>query len=91
MTSLTIRIPESWHKNIQDLARREGVSVNQFIASAAGEKMASLLTLDYLRQEAAAGRRDEFERFLAAVPDREADAGDELTGEPPNAMRSVAD
>ncbi|WP_295429847.1 toxin-antitoxin system HicB family antitoxin [uncultured Thiodictyon sp.] len=78
MTSLTIRIPESLHKNIRDLARKEGISVNQFIANAAGEKMAWLLSLDYLRQEAAAGRRDEFERFLAAVPDCEAEAGDEL-------------
>lgn len=82
MTSLTISIPDSLHNNIQDLARREGISVDQFIASAAGEKMASLLTLDYLRQEAAAGRRDEFERFLAAVPDREADSGDELAAAP---------
>lgn len=78
MTSLTISIPDSLHKSIQDIALKEGISVNQFIASAAGEKMASLLTLDYLRQEAAAGRRDDFERFLAAVPDREADTGDEI-------------
>ena len=48
------------------------------LAVAAGEKMASLLTLDHLRQEAAAGRRDDFERFLAAVPDREANPGDEI-------------
>jgi len=78
MTALTIRIPESLHKNIKDLARKEGISVNQFIASAAGEKMASLLTLDYLRREAATGRREEFERFLAAVPDREPVPGDEI-------------
>lgn len=78
MTALTIRIPESLHKNIKELARKEKISVNQFIASAAGEKMASLLTLEYLRQEAAAGRRKEFEHFLAAVPDREPEPGDEL-------------
>ena len=46
ITALTIRIPESLHRNIKDLARKEGISVNQFIASAAGEKMASLLTLE---------------------------------------------
>jgi hypothetical protein len=27
--------------------------------------------LDYLRSEAARGRREDYERFLAAVPDRE--------------------
>jgi hypothetical protein len=78
MTALTIRIPESLHKNIKELARREGISVNQFIASAAGEKMASLLTLDYLRREAESGNRTDFERYLAAAPDRPPEPGDEV-------------
>lgn len=78
MTALTIRIPESLHANIKDLARKEGISVNQFIAAAAGEKMASLLTLDYLRREAKAGSRDAFARFLSAVPDTAPVPGDEL-------------
>jgi len=33
--------------------------------------MAALRTLDYLRNEAANGRREDFERFLGAVPDIE--------------------
>ena len=60
MTSLTIRLPESVHRTIKALAARDGVSVNQFIASAAAEKMASVMTLDYLRAEAAQGRREDF-------------------------------
>ena len=36
---------------------------------AAGEKLASILTVDYLREEAAKGRREDFDRFLRAVPD----------------------
>jgi hypothetical protein len=48
---------------------RDAISVNQFIASAAAEKLASMLTLDYLRQEAAQGRRADFERYLDAVAD----------------------
>lgn len=78
MTSLTIRLPDSLHKSISELARRDGITLDQFIASAAGEKMASLLTLDYLREQAATGKREDFERFLAAVPDHQARAGDEL-------------
>lgn len=91
MTALTIRIPESLHKTIKELARREGISVNQFIASAASEKMASLLTLDYLRQEATAGRREDFERFLAAVPNREAITGDEIPADPQENPWTVPD
>ena len=69
MTALTIRLPNSLHAKIRELALRDGVSVNQFIASAAGEKLASVLTVDYLRQEAAQGRRKDFDRFMNAVPD----------------------
>ena len=68
MNTLTIQLPESLKKNIEALAAREGYSVSQFLASAAGEKLAVVMTLDYLRREAAAGRREQFEKFLAAVP-----------------------
>ncbi len=78
MTSLTIQLPESLRKSIEALAAREGYSVNQFLASAAGEKLAVVLTLDYLRREASAGRREDFEKYLAAVPDVPAPEDDHL-------------
>lgn len=74
MTALTVRLPNSVHTKIRELAARDEISVNQFIASAAAEKMASMLTLDYLRQEAAQGRREDFEHYLNAVPDVPDDA-----------------
>jgi predicted transcriptional regulator len=69
MTSVTIELPESLKQSIEALAAKEGYTVSQFLASAAGEKLAVITTLDYLRRETAAGRRADFERFLAAVPD----------------------
>jgi len=69
MSTLTIQLPESLKKCIEALAAKEGYSVSQFLASAAGEKLAVVLTLDYPRREAAAGRRENFEKYLAAVPD----------------------
>jgi hypothetical protein len=68
MSTLTIELPESLKRSIEALAAREGYSVSQFLSSAAGEKLAVVLTMDYLRREAGAGRREDFERFLAAVP-----------------------
>jgi hypothetical protein len=62
-------LPESLKQQIEALAAKEGYSVSQFLASAAGEKLAVVLTMDYLRREAEAGRREDFERYLAAVPD----------------------
>ena len=78
MSTLTIQLPESLKKSIEALAAQEGYSVSQFLASAAGEKLAVLLTMDYLRREADAGRREDFERYLAAVPDVPPSADDRI-------------
>jgi predicted transcriptional regulator len=78
MVTLTIRLPESLKKRIEALAAREGYSVSQFLASAAGEKLAAVLTVEYLRREAAAGRREDFEKYLAAVSEVAPPKGDRL-------------
>ena len=78
MSTLTIQLPDSLRKTIEARAAKEGYSVSQFLASAAGEKVAVVLTMDYLRREAGAGRREDFERYLAAVPDVPPLPGDEL-------------
>ena len=78
MSTLTIQLPESLKVTIEKLAAREGYSVSQFLASAAGEKLAVVLTMDYLRREAAAGRREDFEKYLASVPDAPRQPGDEI-------------
>lgn len=77
MTALTIRLPNSVHQKIKELAERDQISVNQFIASAAAEKMASVLTLDFLKSEAAKGKRSDFEHYMGRVPDAPAQDGDE--------------
>lgn len=78
MSTLTIQLPESLKQTIEALAAKEGYSVSQFLASAAGEKLAVVLTMNYLRDEAAAGRREDFEKYLAAVPAAPPLPGDEL-------------
>ena len=77
MTALTVRLPNSVHQKVKELAARDEISVNQFIASAVSEKMASLMTLDFLRAEAAKGQRSDFERYLGMVPNARALPGDE--------------
>lgn len=79
MTALTVRLPNSVHQKVRELALRDEISVNQFIAAAVSEKMASVMTLDYLKSEAAKGGRSDFDRFLNLVPDTLAMAGDELS------------
>lgn len=71
MSTLSLRLPDSLHKKLKELARREGVSINQLISTAVAEKVSALMTLDYLEARAARGSRDKFEAVLAKVADRE--------------------
>ena len=71
MTALTIRLPNSLHREIKELATLESVSINQFLTLAAMEKISTLRTVDYLRAEARKGSRADFDLFLNSVPDAE--------------------
>lgn len=77
MTALTVRLPNSVHQKVRELAERDEISVNQFIAAAVSEKMASVLTLDYLKAEAAKGDRKDFDHYLKMVSNTPAGSGDE--------------
>ncbi len=77
MTAITIRLPNSVHLKVKELAELDDISVNQFIASAVAEKMASVMTLDFLKTEARRGQRSDFDRYLGLVPDAPAAPGDE--------------
>jgi predicted transcriptional regulator len=81
MSTATVELPDSLKNRIEALAAKEGYTVSQFLASAAGEKLAAMLTMDYLRREASAGRREDFDKYLAAVPDVAAPENDRLAGD----------
>jgi len=69
MSTLSLRLPNSLHEQIRQIARREGISINQFIASAAAEKMAALLTEQYIEKRAKKASRKKFQAVLNKVPD----------------------
>jgi hypothetical protein len=81
MTALTVRLPDSVYQKIRELAERDEISVNQFIAAAVSEKMASVMTLDYLKLEASEGNRSDFDLLMNLMPNSPAAAGDELPTE----------
>jgi predicted transcriptional regulator len=78
MTALSLRLPQSLHQKVSELAEREGISINQLISSAVAEKMSALMTEDYLEARAARGSRQKFETVLAKVADVPPGANDEL-------------
>ncbi len=78
MGALSVRLPNSLHEKIEELAKAEGLSFNQFMVTAAAEKIAALLPDDYLAQEAKQGKRADFEKVLKAVPHIEPEEHDRL-------------
>ena len=78
MSTLSIRLPESLHKQVKELAESEGISMNQFIALAVAEKMSALMTVEYLEERARRGNRGKFEAVLEKVPRAKPEEEDRL-------------
>ncbi|GAA5534928.1 CopG family transcriptional regulator [Deinococcus aluminii] len=78
MTALSVRLPESLHAQLKQLARQEGVSINQLITLAVAEKVSALKTEDYFRERAAHADREAFLAILDKAPDGPPLPGDEL-------------
>lgn len=60
MNALTLRLPDSLHQQVKVLARQDGISINQFIASAVAEKVAAMVSKKPLRARSQVGN----ERFF---------------------------
>ena len=71
MSMLSIRLPQTLHNHLRQAAEAEGVSINQLVAIAIAEKVATLQTLDYLEQRAQRGSRAKLLAILAKAPDVE--------------------
>ena len=67
MGALSLRLPESIHRHIREIAKQEGVSINQFISSAVSEKISAIMTEDYLESRAKRAKRSDFKKILNKV------------------------
>ena len=79
MTQMTLRLPESLHKSLKEIAEKEEISANQFVTLAVAEKISALTTADLIEQRAArAPDRKRYQELLAKAPDVEPDDQDLL-------------
>lgn len=69
MSAISVRLPRSLHEAVRELAKREHVSINHFIALALAEKISALMAEEYLEQRGARGNRAAFERAMSKVAD----------------------
>ena len=63
MSTMSLRLPESLHERAREIAKKEGVSINQLVATALAEKLSALDTIDYLKARAERGSRGAFLEF----------------------------
>lgn len=79
MSAVTVELPNSLHRKLEELAEKEGISLSQFLAAtAAAEKMSALETFENILREAKKrDARRAFEKFLQAVPDVEPENSDD--------------
>ena len=78
MSTISLRLPQSLHKRVRELAHQEEISINQFITTALAEKMSALMAGEYLEERAKRGDSQKFERALAKVRGIEPDKKDAL-------------
>lgn len=81
MATLSIRLPDSLHRHLRAVAKKEKVSINQLVSTAVAEKMSALMTVDYLQVIAQQGDRAAFDRVLAKVPSGPPDPWDRWDAE----------
>ena len=78
MSAISLRLSESLHKQVRELAQREGISINQLISTAVAEKLSALMAEEYLGARARRGNRRAFDSALSRVRDVAPDEGDGL-------------
>ena len=61
----------TFHRHIREIAKAEGVSINQLISSAITEKISAIMTQEYLQKRADKANINDMEIILSKVGDRE--------------------
>ena len=77
MSTISVRLAESLHRRVKEIAKREGISINQFITTAVAEKISALMTEEYVTSRASRATPGALRGILDRVPDREPLPGDE--------------
>jgi hypothetical protein len=78
MSAISLRLPNSIHNKVREVAQQEGTSINSFIATALAEKLSAFLTKEYLEKRAERSSEKTFQQALSEVPDIEPQEHDRL-------------
>lgn len=73
-----LRLPRSVKGEVERWAKRDGVSMNQFMAIAVAEKLSALETVEFFRQRVKRANFAEFDRIMSRTGGEPPREGDEL-------------
>lgn len=78
MSTLSLRLPDFLHRKVKEFSKEEGISINQFIATAVSEKMSAFDTLEYLQMRAKRANKKKYKQALSHIPDVEPEDFDKI-------------
>ena len=78
MNTISLALPESLHKRVQELANKDQISIEQFVASAIAEKISAFMTKEYLEARSKLASKAKFEQAMAKVPEVEPEGYDRI-------------
>jgi hypothetical protein len=84
-SSYALRLPASIKAEAEKIAKEDGTSLNQFVATAVAEKISALRTASYFEPFRARADFKAFDRIMGRKGGEPPPAGDEWPGEPSDA------
>jgi 23S rRNA G2445 N2-methylase RlmL len=69
--NITANIPDALYQQVEALAKRENISIEQLLTIALSAKVSAWMTKDYIEEKTKQGSWEKFQQVLKKVPDVE--------------------
>jgi hypothetical protein len=78
MSAISLRLPDSLHRSVRELAGKEHSSINQIITLALAEKVSALMAEEILGRRAKRASRAKFMKAMSRVGKNEPEPADQF-------------
>jgi 23S rRNA G2445 N2-methylase RlmL len=69
--NITANIPDALYQQVEALAKRENISIEQLLTIALSAQVSVWMTIDYIEEKTKQGSLEKFQQVLKKVPDVE--------------------
>jgi len=81
MSTISVTLPDSVKSRLEEIAKREGVSVDAYVAMVLSQRIAVADADSYVQRRAGNGSAEQLKQLLDQAPDVEPEAYDKLPTE----------